>query len=169
MSESFKFEHIRHKPPAELTIARPFIIACSPLRTHANLSTIIRTAGCCGITQVIATGNAKVNPKIARDGTDNVTITAYRTLLPALKKLKLEGYSLVGLEQTTHSTPLADFSFPHRTVLVIGSEREGLNQETLDLLDAVVEIPVWGLPYSYNVATATSICMHSYCAQYPAG
>ena len=169
MSNFPKFEHIRHKPPAELTTPRPLIIACSPLRTHANLSTSIRTAGCCGISEVIATGNAKVNPKIARDGAENVTLSAYRSLLPVLKKLKLYGYKLVGLEQTTNSTPLGDFQFPHKTVLVIGSEREGLNQDTLDLLDAVVEISVWGLPYSYNVATATSICMHAYCAQYPSG
>lgn len=169
MNESLKFEHIRHKPPAALARLRPLIIACSPLRTHANLSTIIRTAGCCGITEVIATGNAKVNPKIARDGAENVILSAYRTLLPVLKKLKLDGYKLVGLEQTTHSTPLADYIFPHKTALVIGSEREGLSQEILDLLDAVVEIPVWGLPYSYNVATATSICIHAYCAQFPTG
>ncbi len=169
MSEYFRFEHIRHKPPATLITARPLVVACSPLRTHANLSTIIRTAGCCGVTKVIATGNAKVNPKIARDGAENVEVTAYRTLLPALKKLKTEGYQLIGLEQTTHSTPLGKFEFPHKCALVIGSEREGLNQETLDLLDAVVEIPVWGLPYSYNVATATSICIHAYCAQYPEG
>ncbi len=169
MSDSKKFEHIRHKPPAELTTPRQLIIALSPLRTHANLSTIVRTAGCLGLTEVIATGNAKINPKIARDGADNVKLTSRRTLLPALKKLKAEGYKLVGLEQTTNSVALADFQFPHKTVLVVGSEREGLNQDTLDVLDHVVEIPVWGLPYSYNVATATSICLHTYCAQFPTG
>lgn len=169
MNESKKFEHIRHKPPAELSTKRPLIIALSPLRTHANLSTIVRTAGCLGLTEVIATGNAKINPKIARDGADNVKLTTRRSLVPTLKKLKIEGYQLVGLEQTTHSVPLTDFEFPHKTVLVVGSEREGLNQETLDILDHVVEISVWGLPYSYNVATATSICLHSYCSQYPNG
>lgn len=169
MSEFPKFQHVRHQPPSVLTIPRSLIIACSPLRTHANLSTIIRTAGCCGVTDVIATGNAKVNPKIARDGAENVTLTVKRSLLPALKKLKQDDYHLVGLEQTTNSSPIGEFQFPHKTVLVIGSEREGLNQDTLDLLDAVVEISVWGLPYSYNVATATSICMYAYCAQYPDG
>lgn len=169
MSDNQKFVHIRHKPPAELVSPRPIIIALSPLRTHANLSTIVRTAGCLGITEVIATGNAKINPKIARDGADNVNLTARRTLLPALKKLKVEGYKLVGLEQTTNSVALGEFQFPHKTVLVVGSEREGLSDETLQILDHVVEIPVWGLPYSYNVATATSICLHSYCSQYPEG
>ena len=169
MSDSKKFEHIRHKPPAELTTKRPLIIALSPLRTHANLSTIVRTAGCLGITEVIATGNAKIKPKIARDGADNVNLTLRRSLTPTLKNLKADGYLLVGLEQTTNSVPLSEFEFPHKTVLVIGSEREGLKQDTLDLLDHVVEISVWGLPYSYNVATATSICLHTYCTQFPKG
>ena len=39
----------------------------------------------------------------------------------------------------------------------------------LKLLDDVVEIPVWGMPYSYNVATATTMALYEYCRQYPAG
>lgn len=164
-----KFEHVRHKPPTELKQKRPLIVALSPLRSNVNLSTIMRTAGCCGVSEVIATGNAKVNPKIARDGAEEVNLTVKRTLAPVLKKLKAEGYKLVGLEQTTNSTPLREYEFPNKCVLVIGSEREGLSQDSLDLLDAVVEIPVWGLPYSYNVATATSMCLYEYCNQYPEG
>ena len=164
-----KFEHIRHKPPTELTQARPLVVACSPLRSNVNLSTIIRTAGCCGVNEVIATGTAKINSKIARDGAEQVKLTVKRSLLPVLKKLSLEGYTLVGLEQTTHSSQLGSYQFPHKCALVIGSEREGLSQECLDLLDAVVEIPIWGLPFSYNVATATSMCVLNYCMQYPEG
>ena len=37
------------------------------------------------------------------------------------------------------------------------------------MLDDVVEIPVWGMPYSYNVATATAMALYEYCRQYPAG
>jgi tRNA G18 (ribose-2'-O)-methylase SpoU len=164
-----KFEHLRHKPPRELAEPRPLIIACSPLRSHVNLSTILRTAGCCGVQQVIATGNAKVDPKIARDGAEQVTLKVKRSLPPVLKKLKAEGYQLIGLEQTTNSSNLHDYAFPRKCVLVIGAEREGLSQDCLDLLDAVVEIPVWGLPFSYNVATATSMCLYEYCRQYPDG
>ena len=82
-----------------------------------------------------------------------MNLTTKNSLPPVLKNLKKEGYTLVGLEQTTHSSRLADYAFEKRTVLVVGSEREGLSDECLTLLDAVVEIPVWGLPYSYPVAT----------------
>lgn len=168
-SEHAKFVHLRHKPPTELKRPRPLIIACSPLRSNVNLSTIMRTAGCCGVDEVIATGTAKVNSKIARDGADQVKLTVKRSLIPVLKKLKLDGYKLVGLEQTTNSSALGEFQFPHKCVLVIGAERDGLSAECLELLDAVVEIPIWGLPYSYNVATATSMCLLNYCMQYPEG
>lgn len=163
------FEHIRHKPPRKLQEDRPLIVACSPLRSNANLSTIFRTAGCCGISEVIATGRAKLIDKIARDGAEHVKLTVKNSLPPVLKTLKSEGYTLVGLEQTTHSTQLSDYPFPKKTVLVIGSEREGLSEACLDLLDAVVEIPVWGMPYSYNAATATSLALYEYCRQYPDG
>ena len=169
MSSSKKFEHIRYKPPTKLLRERPVVIACSPLRSHVNLSAIMRTAGCCGVQEVIATGTAKVNPKIARDGAEHVKLTVKRSLVPVLKRLKQEGYQLVGLEQTTNSSALGEYQFPHRCALVIGSEREGLSADCLDLLDAVVEIPMWGLPYSYNVATATSLCVLEYCMQFPDG
>jgi len=164
-----KFEHIRHKPPTELKQERQLIIACCPLRSHVNLSTIMRMAGCSGITEVIATGNAKINKTIARDGADNVKLTVKNSLPPVLKKLKQEGYKLVGLEQTTNSTVLSEYEFPRKCALVVGSEREGLSDDCLALLDAVVEIPVWGMPFSYNVATATSLAIYEYCRQYPEG
>lgn len=139
------------------------------MRSHANLSSIIRTAGCCGVTEVIATGHAKVDARIARDGAAEVVLSVKRSLAPVLKKLKGEGYTMVGLEQATGSVSLHDYAFPRKCVLVIGAEREGITQDCLDLMDAVVEIPVWGLPFSYNAATATSLCLYEYCRQYPTG
>ena len=148
---------------------RQLIIACSPLSSHVNLSTILRMAGCSGVQEVIASGNAKIKNSIARDSADYVKLTVKNSLPPILKKLKQEGYTLVGLEQTTNSTTLSDYKFERKTAIVVGSEREGLSQDNLDLLDAVVEIPVWGMPYSYNVATATSLAIYEYCRQYPTG
>ena len=164
-----EFKHLRHKPPQKLQARRQLLIACSPLRTHANLSAIIRTAGCCGIQDVIATGHTRLIDRIARDGAKSVRISIKSSLPPALRKLKREGYTLVGLEQTTNSTPLPEYAFPMKTAIIVGAEREGLSADCLALLDAVVEIPVWGLPHSYNVATATSMAVYEYCRQFPDG
>src|ERR1041384_7177141 len=120
------FEHLRHKPPLPLSQPRELVLFCAPMRSNVNLSNIVRTAGCCGGTRLIACGNAKIDRTIARDGADQVQIEVHRTLPPVLKELKAEGYALVGLEQTTNSVSLHDFHFGQRTALVIGNERLGL-------------------------------------------
>ena len=92
-------------------------------------------------------------------------IYEHRSLTPVLKKWQARGYRLVGLEQTTESVSLYDYSFLAQTILVIGHERLGIEPQLLAMLDAVIEIPVFGRPDSYNVATATSMALYEYCRQ----
>jgi tRNA G18 (ribose-2'-O)-methylase SpoU len=139
------------------------------MRSNINLSRIARAASCCGLTEIICTGPAKLERSIARDGADTIRIVTHRTLAPVLKELKQQGVRLVGLEQTTDSVDIHHYTFDRNTVLVIGNERTGLTDDLLELLDDVVEIPVWGLPYSYNVATATVMALYEYCKQWPNG
>jgi tRNA G18 (ribose-2'-O)-methylase SpoU len=161
------FEQVRHRPPAALAEPRELVVACAPLRSNVNLSTIVRTAGCCGVRRVIVCGNARIDRTIARDGAESVDIEVRNSLPPTLRKLREQGYRLVGLEQTTNSANLHGYAFPRRTTLVIGNERAGLSEAELALMDDCVEIPVWGLPFSYNVATATAMALYEYCKQYP--
>lgn len=164
-----QFEHQRHKPPTALERPRELVVVCAPLRSNVNLSRIVRVAGCCAIPRVVCCGTAKVIGKIARDGADAVELETHRTLPPVLKTLRSDGYQLVALEQTSNSQSLYDFRFARRTALVVGNERLGLTSDELGLVDAVVEIPVWGMPYSYNVATATAMALYEYCKQFPGG
>ena len=164
-----EFTHIRHKPPIELARPREIVLACPPMRSNVNLSNMARTAGCCGVRKMIVCGTAKIDAKIARDGAEQVEIEVHRTLMPVLKELKNDGFTLVGLEQTTNSVSLHEFAFPRRTALIVGHEREGLTSDVLALLDYAVEIPVYGLPYSYNVATAAALALYEYCRQFPSG
>lgn len=161
-----RFEHLRHKPPTPLAEPRELIVACAPFKSNVNLSNILRTASCFGVRRVIASGQAKVDKTIARDGADEIELAVHRTLPPVLKELKHDGYTLVGLEQTTNSTLLYEYAFPRRTALVVGNERQGLTEDVLALLDAVVEIPVYGLPFSFNVANATAMALYEFCRQH---
>lgn len=164
-----EFAHERHKPPRALVRPREIVVVCAPMRSNINLSRIARAASCCGLTRLICCGPGRLDRKIARDAAESLQFESHRTLPPVLEKLRGEGFRLVGLEQTSNSTNLHEYAFPRRTALVIGNERSGLTDDVLTHLDDVVEIPVWGLPYSYNVATATAMCLYEYCRQYPDG
>ena len=159
----------RHKPPALLDRPRELIVACPPMRSNVNLSRIVRAAGCCAVQKVIGCGNARVIGKIARDACKAMQVEVHRTLPPVLARLRDEGFQLVGLEQTSNSISIFEFAFARRTVLVIGNERTGIEEETLRMLDRVVEIPVYGLPYAHNAATAAVMALYEYCRQFPRG
>jgi len=163
------FVQQRHKPPTRLDRPRELIVACPPMRSNVNISRIVRAAGCCGVHRMICSGNTKVIGKIARDVGEVMQIEIHRTLSPVLKKLREEGFSLVGLEQTTGSQILYEFRFQRKTVLVVGNERLGIDKEVLQLLDDTIEIPVYGLPYAHNAATAAAMALYEYCRQYPRG
>lgn len=163
------FEHLRHKPPTELERPRELLLVCPPLRSRVNLSRIVRAASCFGLTRIIACGNAKIDPKITRDGADRVEIETRRSVTPVIDRLREEGYELVGLEQSTDSELLYDFRFERKTAIVLGAERDGLEGPDLAGMDRVAEIPVYGLPFSFNVATAAVMAMYEYCRQYPVG
>lgn len=164
-----EFQHQRHTPLTPLDRPRELVLVCAPLRSNVNLSRIVRAASCSGVTRLIACGNPKIDPDISRVDHQQLHVEVRRSLLPVLKKLKSAGHRLVGLEQTTNSQNLHEFTFARRTAMVIGNERLGLTDEVLGVLDETIEIPVYGLPYSFNVATATAMALYEYCRQFPRG
>jgi len=150
-------------------VVRELVVACPPMRSHVNLSHIVRTCGCFGIRRVIACGAAGLHGRIARAGVEQVALEIHRSLPPVLDRFREEGWEIVGLEQATGSEPLFSFGFASRTLLVVGNERTGLMPEELARLDRVVEIPMAGLPHSLNAATAAAVAVYEYCRQWPGG
>jgi len=163
------FIQLRHQSLCELDCPRPFTLVLPPMRSQVNLSRIVRAASCLGITQIIACGQAKVDRKIARDAADAIDLQIHRSMPPVIEKLRADGFDIVGLEQCSGSIRLYDYSFNRKTALVVGNERKGIDTDVLKMLDAAVEIPVHGLPHSFNAATATVIAMYEYCRQFPSG
>ncbi|MDE0935476.1 MAG: TrmH family RNA methyltransferase [Mariniblastus sp.] len=169
MTEEQPPEHLRHKPLTDLTRPRELVLACPSFKSKVNLSRIVRLAGCAAAEKIIACGTAKIDPTIARDGIGHVVIERRRTLVPVLKTLKKEGYRIVGLEQTDRSQLIYEYVYRRRTALIIGHERDGMTADELALVDDVIEIPVYGMPYSYNVVTATTMAVYEYLRQFPDG
>jgi|688.fasta_scaffold00002_184 tRNA G18 (ribose-2'-O)-methylase SpoU len=161
-----EFEHIRHKPADALPQPRGIVLVVAPLRSNVNLSRIARLAGCAGISRLYQCGPGKIDREIARDSLEVLQVVQRRTIEPVLEELHREGYWRVGLEQATGAKCLFDYPFPEKVALVIGNERLGIEAGALRLLDDVVEIPVYGKPLSYNVATATTMAVYEYMRQH---
>jgi tRNA guanosine-2'-O-methyltransferase len=76
-----------------------------------------------------------------------------------LEAQKMAGYTLVALQANRLATPLSDFQFPERSLLMLGRELTGIPAEVLE--------PQAGLVESFNVQTAAAIAMYEYACQHP--
>jgi tRNA G18 (ribose-2'-O)-methylase SpoU len=81
--------------------------------------------------------------------------------LEALDRLRSEwGCTLVGAETGIAARPVWDMDWPQRCGLVVGSEGEGLAEDSKARCDEIVEIPMQGMVPSVNVASAAAICLY---------
>ena len=166
LSQDSEFSQ-QKRDPAPVERRTEFVLACPELHSAVNLSRIVRAFGCFGLSQLLVSGSGKLDTKVSRGAEAQLDIRTCRTLHQRLRRLRSEGYSVVGLEQTAGSVSLDSFSFPLRCVLLLGTEKKGIAPSLLEMCDATVEIPMFGFPRSHNVATAATICMWEYIKQHP--
>lgn len=64
---------------------------------------------------------------------------------------------IIAIEQSVKAVEYtrADYSLP--LALVVGNETSGITKETLDMVDQIVEIPMWGINKSLNVIVSAAI------------
>ena len=74
-----------------------------------------------------------------------------------ISNLKKVGVQIAALEQTDQSVDYQNAKYKFPLALVLGHEREGVEDGVLKLADLVVEVPIYGLGNSLNVATTLSI------------
>jgi tRNA G18 (ribose-2'-O)-methylase SpoU len=67
---------------------------------------------------------------------------------------------LVALEVTENSIPIWDFKLTMPIVLVVGNEKNGVSAQVLELADACLHLPMYGVNTSMNVAMAAGIAIY---------
>jgi len=160
----------------QLPRRQDLILCASLVEKPTNLGGLARTAEVF-LLQRLVIGDLSVvqNPVfkgMAVTAERHVPISAVpaQALPSYLAAKRAEGYSLVGLEQTTGSVPLTGYAFPQRCVLLLGSEGLGIPAELLPLLDACVEIEQPGKKVrSLNVHVSASLAIYCYSSQWHAG
>lgn len=146
------------------------ILVLHNIRSVYNVGSIFRTADAAGVEKIFLTGYTPTpldrfgNPrkdlgKVALGAEKTVEWEQTKTLAGAIKKLEAEGYTVVAVEQDKNSTSLFDYKPPKKLALVLGNEVRGLSRSSLNLCDAIVEIPMRGKKESLNVSVAAGIAL----------
>lgn len=142
----------------------PVLLASDGITDPHNLGAIIRTAEALGtqglvIPQRRAVGITSTVIKVAAGALASFPVARVVNLSRALEQLKEAGFWIYGAaEDATESVYSVEFTEP--TVLVVGSEGEGLNLLTQRCCDQLISIPLSGKTPSLNVSVATGMVLY---------
>lgn len=141
----------------------PVFVALDRVRDPGNLGTIIRTVDAVGASGVILVG----------DCTDPFAVETVRATMgslfhvPLYKASKQDLKDLIekwpGTVAATHLKGSVDYRTPEYadpTLLVMGNEQKGLEQDLADACPTLIRIPQVGQADSLNLAVATGVSLY---------
>ncbi len=129
-----------------------------------NLGACIRTADAAGVNAVVlprdhsAPLNATVN-KVASGALESMDVITVTNLARCLRQLRAAGCEVIGAaDDADTSIYKIEVTFP--LALVMGSEEEGMRQNTRNHCDQLVKIPMYGSVESLNLSVAAGVCLY---------
>jgi tRNA G18 (ribose-2'-O)-methylase SpoU len=144
----------------------PVTLYLQELRSAHNIGSIVRSAECMGLYQVVT------SPKTA--SLDHLQVK--RACMGCEQWISIQQHQplsicprpWIALETVEGAMACWEFEFPaSEFTLVIGNEEYGIRQEILRQCDDIIQIPVFGRKNSLNVASALSCVAYEIRRQYP--
>lgn len=140
------------------------------IRSALNVGAIFRTADAVGVDKIYLTGYTprpidkfgRAQKDIAKSALGAETWIPWeykKTLLPLIKSLKKDGYTIIALEQDKKAIDYRKIKIPQKVAFIVGPEVEGLDKKILSHCDSIVEIPMYGKKESLNVSVATGVAL----------
>ena len=150
---------------AKETTTQPVIVVADGITDPHNLGAIVRTAEAMGaqglvIPQRRAVGVTSTVRKVAAGALESLAIARVVNLARALEELKEAGFWIYGTSGEASAQSIQTVDFAKATVLVIGSEGDGLSLVTQKACDLLVSIPLSGSTPSLNASVAAGMALY---------
>jgi len=152
-------------------VRKPIYIVLDNVLDTYNIGSIFRLADAVAATEIILCGGSETPPSSrihkAAVGTEEWVKWQYSdTAVSAISKLKTLNPKLkvIAVEQDSRAISLSDLDIRisdlQPVAVVVGHETSGVSKEALDLVDVIVEIPMFGVNKSLNVVVSTGIALY---------
>ena len=136
-------------------------IAVENLERDFNMGTIIRSANAFNVRRVHIIGRRQWNKRGAMM-TDKYLELVYHSTVANFVQAVSPEYQLIAVENQPGAQDLANSPLIERTVLIFGSEKNGVSAELLQHAHAMVQIEQFGSTRSLNVGVASGIAMYEW-------
>lgn len=144
---------------------RCVVLALDHLQDPQNFGALCRTAEGLGVAAVLTPKDraVAVGPGVyhaSAGAVETVPIALVGNLTESLKRLKENGFWILGTTCSSGATRPEEIPNFDKTVLVLGAEGEGLSHAVEKICDWKTEIPLSGKIQSLNVNAAGAILLH---------
>ena len=139
----------------------PLEIAIENLAHDFNIGTIVRNANAFNVARVHIIGKRKYNRRGAMVTDKYLHIDHFATVEEFANDAHARGMVIVAVDNNRpESKPLANTEIRKNSILVFGSESDGITQELLDASDQAFYIEQLGSTRSINVGCASAVAMY---------
>ena len=141
---------------------RPVLVMLDHLEDPHNFGAIIRTCEALGANAIIIPNDRSVSinatvVKTSAGAIYNMPIIKVSNLGVAIKKLKEQGYWIVGTDMQGENYATLDYNMP--TCLIIGNEGKGISKSIKEMCDFMATIPMIGKINSLNASVSLAIIL----------
>lgn len=146
----------------------PFVVVLNNVRSLYNVGSVFRTSDAFKAGHIYLTGITGTPPhreitKTAIGAEKTVSWSYHKDSDQLCNELQLMGYTLIGIEQTTSSTPLNNFQWPEKKIaFIFGNEIEGIEDSIIKQCEVCLEIPQFGSKHSLNISVAAGVVLWHY-------
>ncbi len=143
----------------------PLVVVVDNVRSLYNVGSMFRTSDGAMIEKLFLTGYTPHPPrkeieKTALGSTVSVPWEYRKDPTEVLHEMKNKGRTICCLELTDSSIPYTEMTKANYPIcLVVGNEIAGVSKDLIDLSDISIEIPMFGIKQSLNVAVAFGIAV----------
>jgi tRNA (guanosine-2'-O-)-methyltransferase len=138
-------------------------VALEGLYDRGNISAVIRTGEGLGFSSfhVIETKEKFKEANRVTQGADKwVHIEKWKSTQDFIIQMRQQKKQILVTALSDKAKPLSEIDFLKPSVIVLGSEKEGVSDEILAAADEVIVIPMAGFVQSFNISVAGALCLY---------
>ena len=128
-----------------------------------NLAAIARTCDAVGIPQlnvVWPRDHYRLRTAASAGSGQWIETQTHPDIRSGIRHFQAKGYNVVAAHLTDEAIEYHQYDFTQPTVLLMGTEREGVSDEAAELVDHHLIIPMQGMVESFNVSVAAAIILN---------
>lgn len=154
----FRVQQVIHQRQLDM------VIALDGVHDQHNLSAVLRTADATGLGRVVWFPDykkpEKVNPEVSKGSERWVSLKTVSALQPELHELKKQGFKIAATHMGRDAVDFRSIDWTQPWVVVFGNEHRGCSEETVEMADANIFLPMLGFVQSLNISVAAAVTMY---------